>query len=112
MVANLFSTMRSHRARSARLSDLADKAPAPATVAIMAVRRASLGRLHLVGPSKATELESVTGIFVASTSRVSKEARRVHWQHCVCAERHVARGTVGGTAFEQAKTSRQIKNRL
>ena len=79
------------------LSDpLADTALRPAMVAMMAVRRASLGRLHLVGPSTATELESdVTGIFVTSPPRVSKEARLAPWQHCVCTERHLTRGTVG-----------------
>ena len=49
------------------LSDpLADKALAATTTAMLAVCRASLGRLHFVGPSDATELESeVTCIFAA-----------------------------------------------
>ena len=55
-----------HPKCSAVLSNpLADKALAPTTTPAVAVRRASLSRLHLVGPNNASDLESdVTDIAV------------------------------------------------
>lgn len=83
-----------HLAFSTVLSDLVAERPlAPITVAIAAVRRASLGALHLVGPSKENELESdMTYSYAAGLRCALRKARNARWQDEVSVEPRSHRG--------------------